>query len=456
MNTKLIMLPIFLIISFSLSAEVERGRVIDSNTKEPIEYVSITLQSHPSIGYKSNSEGIFEMVVTEKIRHDTISFRHLGYLDLDIAYTQLKQQDFHVELQPRDYDISGVVVFGKAGTRLPEVKVSKITSLRYGIHSFDPLLIDNRIYIIGGDISLINQGKSMGSLFSAMASGDNSYYEYNDKMHIYDIKEDRWIVGEQKFRERAYHGAHYYNGRIYVLGGKNLSTNARREYLDDIIEIYDIEEDTIVFDNNNPHQAVNFASGIYEHYLIVAGGSVKEYANNVITKKDFIDKVHLLDLKTGEWFKLNSLPEAKESRGIMVDNLFYCVGGQIQTKMGTDTTRNISIYNMNSGEWTNEASLAYAVDRPGLAHYNGTIFIFDNNIVQTYNTNTRELRAYRTSLPFILKSPTLLYDDKKLYIIGGYIGDTVDASNVTKITPSWDIFSIDIHEFGEYLDRAHR
>ena len=58
-------------------------------------------------------------------------------------------------------------------------------------------------------------------------------------MYRYDIKQDKWETIRHKFRERAYHTAGYYDGKIFILGGKRLSETRIVDYLDNAIEIYD-------------------------------------------------------------------------------------------------------------------------------------------------------------------------------------------------------------------------
>ena len=53
-----------------------------------------------------------------------------------------------------------------------------------------------------------------------------------------------WKRKELKFKKRAYHNINYFNNKIYVLGGKGLSANKKKEYLNNTIEIYDIKNDS--------------------------------------------------------------------------------------------------------------------------------------------------------------------------------------------------------------------
>lgn len=96
------------------------------------------------------------------------------------------------------------------------------------------------------------------------------------------------------------------------------------EYLQDQIEVLDLEKQTIKTDHTNPHQAADFASFTYKDNIIVMGGSVKSTESGV---KDFTDKVHLYNISSGYWYELAHMPIAKETTGALVDDKIYLIGG---------------------------------------------------------------------------------------------------------------------------------
>ena len=113
-------------------------------------------------------------------------------------------------------------------------------------------------------------------------------------MFIYDIARDAWKKCRHSFKARIGHAVHCYKNKLFILGGKYLSTNRRLEFTSPQLEVYDIEKDTVYVDKRIPHQAVNPITFIYNDCLYVMGGTVK--------KNKYSDKVHMLDLKTGVWY----------------------------------------------------------------------------------------------------------------------------------------------------------
>ena len=114
---------------------------------------------------------------------------------------------------------------------------------------------------------------------------------YSGDLQIYDLASDEWKIITSQFQKRAYHNIHFYDDKLYVIGGKRLATNKRKEYLADKIEVYDTKNYTVKIDHTNPHQAVNFASVLYKDNLILLGGSTKLYDNGgkkILPKSSFI------------------------------------------------------------------------------------------------------------------------------------------------------------------------
>ena len=155
--------------------------------------------------------------------------------------------------------------------------------MKEGIHSFGSLLIGDSLYIIGGAQysehdrikELTEKGKDLQEIFEGFGGDSYQWKSYKSKLSIYNFKLGIWENSPLKFRRRAYHNLHYFDNKIYVLGGKNLGKNKNIELLDNTIEVYDIKSNTIIVDETNPHQAINFASFLKDNYIIIIGGSKK-------------------------------------------------------------------------------------------------------------------------------------------------------------------------------------
>jgi hypothetical protein len=324
-----------------------------------------------------------------------------------------------------------------------KIQFTKLSSLKKGIHSFGSELVNGKIYVIGGDASIIedaakrtldelsNTPESTFGDFMRKTRMNNTWEKYTGNLQIYDILDDTWTSSELKFRERAYHTINYCNNRLYVLGGKNLSRNKKFEYLDDKIEVFDLKNQSITIDNTNPHQATSFASFVYNKSIIVIGGSIKMAKDG---RKNFSNKVHLYDLETGYWYELNDMPKGKEVKGVIIKNTIYFIGGYNNIPLSE-----IESYNITTGKWENEGELFYGIENPALTFYENVIYIFNDGKILTYNMDTEVLNEYEIDLD--LMASELYYYNNKLYILGGYISDEFSKS------PSPNLYSIDMNEF---------
>lgn len=431
----IIVVLVIFFFSFSASAQNDKGRVLDSNYKKPLSGVNIYVKDK-KIGTTSNDSGFFYLNNFDKLNeNDTIYFSYIGFTTQKVSFSNLKLNSFIVFLSENFQNINEVKIILNQ-TLKSQIQYKRLTSLNEGLYSFGSLMLGNSIYIIGGNSSCesneaLRAYSLYGEDFLKKIKPDFSWQNYIGRMYIYDILSDKWIYSNIKFNKRAFHNINYYDGKIIVLGGKRLSKNKKKEYLDENVEVYDINRDTIIIDKTNPHQAVNFASAIYDSNLIVIGGSTKLKPDG---NKEYSCKAHLLNIKTGYWYDLGEMPRSKETKGILIKNKIYLIGG-----FNINPLKEIETYNINTGEWHAESYLYYPVERPGIAFNNDIIYIFENGIIQTYNIKTKELSAY--SIDLYLKYSEIFFNNNKLYIIGGFFSDEFS------ITPSPYIYVINISEF---------
>jgi hypothetical protein len=317
-----------------------------------------------------------------------------------------------------------------------QISYTRLAPLKYGLYSFGSVLIGDEICVIGRDESS-EDGRGFKSIdFVGNNLKMNTYFlwqNYTDKFQEYDIPSDTWTTSNLKFSKRAYHNINYYNGKIYVLGGKRLSRNRKLEYLDEKIEVFDIKHNSIFVAKTNPYQAANFASFVYNDNLIVFWGSIQVYMNE---EKEYTAKIHLLNLKSVYWYELKDMPVAKETKGVIINNIIYLIGGYKLKSL-----EEIETYNLTAAEWKTEGQLPYGVEWPDLAYSNNVIYFFEEGRIQTYNTVTKELNMFSIDLP--LKYSEIFYANNKLYIVGGFV------EYETSVKPSSDVYSIDLSEFNK-------
>ncbi len=437
---KNVLLFLFLAAITTSFGQTINGFVFDARTNKPIKGAHVYTNTIEQ-GTTSNFRGKFRLKFPSEEIIDSIYVSHLGYEKKAFPYSKNKKE-YLIYLETNSTQLSEVQLTNVKRNLNYRIRYNKLSSMKKGLYSFGSTLKDNKIYVVGGnmthkedyykklsqrgDIDLISFAE-----FIRLTRPNFNKDWYRGELQVYDLNSDMWEVSDTKFRKRAQHNLHIYNNQLYVLGGKRLSMGRKYEYLDDKIEVFDNEKNTLTVDDTNPHQAVNFASFTHNDKLIVMGGSVKEKKNG---QKVYTNKVHLYDLTSGFWYEMPSMPMAKETNGVLVNNKVYLIGG-----FNKKPLTSIEAFDIISGKWTKEGELFEGFSKPAVAYNGDMIYGFENGKMITYNTKTKELNQYLIDLD--LKGSKLYYANNKLYVLGGF------RENSFATIPSAQLYAIDVNEF---------
>ena len=436
------LIVLFFLISSVLIGQNIHGTILDAETKEPLENVNIFIEKY-NAGTGSNAQGKFNFFLKSSVRKtDTLQFSLLGYVTIRTTILYLKENKNIVFLSKKFENLEEITVT-TARKLNSKLKFKKVSSMPTGVYSFGSTLVDDKIYVIGGDVSDIvdTAKKTMDELSKREGMGFNDFIKrskmnslwenYSSALQIYNIEENKWSTSDILFRKRAYHEVAYNNNKLYVFGGKSLSNNRKFEYLEDKIEIFNTSTNEIIIDHTNPHQAINFASFVYHDNIIVMGGSIKLRVDG---EKVCTDKCHIYNLASGKWYEMPRMTQPKEVNGVMIENKIYLIGG-----FNGAPLKEIESYDLLTGKWEKEGDLFHGIANPALTYHNEIIYIFSNGIIQTFNLVTKTIEAYHVDLK--LKNAQLYCYKQHLYIFGGF-----EEEDFSKLRSS-DSYSIDLKEF---------
>lgn len=435
------LLLIFALLPFLSISQNIKGIVLSQKNNSPIENTNIRALSS-NVGTITDENGKFSLKLLSKNKEtEVLEFSRLGYLTKKISLRDLEQQNFKVFLEDDIQNLSGVTIAANQKLTLKsKLSFNKLSPLKHPVFSFGSFLKDDKIYVIGGDASIemdawekvrVERPDFTMKDYLNELSRNPTFLHYKGDFSVYDIKTDSWETLDLKFKKRAYHNVHFYNNSLYVLGGKRISVNGKFEYLQDQIEVLDMDKQVIKTDNTNPHQAADFASFTYKDNIVVLGGSVKMTESGT---KDFTNKVHLYNITSGYWYELTNMPTAKEVNGILVDDTIYLIGGNNGKPLST-----IETFDLTTEKWQTEGELFSPLERPAIVLHDHTLYFFEDRKMNVFDLKTKQLKEYEVELP--LKNSALYYSNDKLYVLGGRI-----VNNYSK-TPSAKVFSIDLQEF---------
>ena len=232
-----------------------------------------------------------------------------------------------------------------------------------------------------------------------------------------------------KFRERTGHSLNIYNDKIYVIGGIRQGTRSSK-YLDDVIEVYDINSKNIEIDYSNPIQSNNLSTMLYDKYILAFGG-IKKIKDN--GSKVYAKKMYSYNLETGLWFEIGEMNRPKQTSAIVVNNKIYLIGG-----LNHKALNNIESFDLASGKWKTEGELFFRSEKPALAKKDHLIYIYENGKLVVFNTLSGVLNQYLINLR--ISSAKMFYDNDYLYILGG------EVNKEFSVESSQNLYKIDINE----------
>jgi len=445
---KIYILFFFILTTFGISAQNFKGIVYDRTSNKPIIDANVYIKNS-DFGDRTNKKGWFNIKISSRtFTNDTLVISHISYNTVKIVKSDFTINDtVFLSLKTNILDEIQLIEKRKLKRNL---NFKKLALLPKQLHSFASLLIDKKIYVFGGDLTLnvdvyrkalndfdyyqADPSSSMQDFFrNVFFSRQPTFQDFNNELLIYDIQTNQWTSEDIGLRKRAYHNINYdkENNEVYILGGKRLSKNRESEYLDDTIEVLDRISKSIKIDKTNPHQAVNFESFIYKNNLIILGGSIKRKKDK---EKVYSNKIHFYDIKSGLWYHIGNMPVGKETNGILVEDKIFLFGGYDKKPL-----TQIESYNLITGKWKIEGDLFITVSRPAIAKKDHTIYIFEEGRIFTYNLVSKDLKDYHVNI--FLKASKMYIANNKLFILGGFYDGEFS------ILPSNELFSIDLEEF---------
>jgi len=438
--------PIFILLitllSFNLYSQYIEGKILDAETRKPIEGVHVFADNIVDGTMSISNGSYFLKFQNPKAIPGNIHFSHIGYKKITIAFKK-NQKKYTLYLVKKVNTLGEISITEKRNLK-QTISYKKLKSMKSGLFSFGAVLNKDKIHVVGGNASYQIDGPKRAlekyantdlTLIEILQKSQGSYFKdiYKGDFLTYDIPTDTWTKNDTKFDKRAFHNANLFGENLYVLGGTTMSVSKKKEYLKANVEIINLQTNTKIVDGTNPHQAVNFVSFNYQGNLIVAGGSIKKKRNE---KKEYTSKVHFYDLKEGYWYELDSMPSAKETNGVLIDDKIYLIGG-----FKSKPLSEIESFDLITKKWKKEGDLFFGMESPAVSNYNAIIYIFDKGKIYTFNTKNKELNEFYIKLN--LTCSKMYISDNKIYLLGGKnIGDY-------DTTPSSALYSIDIAEFNK-------
>lgn len=291
--------------------------------------------------------------------------------------------------------------FGSLLTHGQALHFQKLEGMSEGRGAVTSVIVNDNIYVANG--------------YTA-----NKEADYIEK---YNITDNRWSVLNSGLIPKRFANSEAYNNKIYIFNGLG---NCR-------LEILDLATNTITQGAMNPYYAGGAGSAIHNGKIYVFGGSGLNGA------PIYSDKFQYYDIASDTWNPLPDMPTAKETKGKIVNNKLYVIGG-----FNEASSHLIDVYDLNTNRWTTQYRMPVGVSGHSLAVADNKIFIIgdysNQDFLAYFDTATNKFYQLSSNMIPRRHSAAEVYNNR-LYIMGG---------NTTTL-PSSSIKSTQVAELNEIM-----
>ena len=242
--------------------------------------------------------------------------------------------------------------------------------------------------------------------------GGIDYPLYYNTISKLDEPNNVWITLNDQVIGRRYLTTEVVNGIIYIIGGSNANGFV------DIVEAYDIANDTLYEVAPLPTKRTNLNSVVYQNKIYVIGGKLDSTDSRT-------NIVEVFDPSLNSWETLSSMPTSRECDIALFDNKIYAFGGFD----GSSGLRNVEVYDIANDSWSNKSEMPYDLSAYHLASFDNFIFLigdYDDYIdgVHLYNALDETWNTLVTNFTG-RRHAAVVRNNDWIYVIGGYDGSTV-------------------------------
>jgi N-acetylneuraminic acid mutarotase len=271
---------------------------------------------------------------------------------------------------------------GSLLTQAQTLNFKSLSNMSVGRGAITSVIVDDNIYVSNGYLE---------------NSGNANYIEK------YNITNNKWSAFNSSLLSKKFANSETYNNKIYIFNGWGNSH----------LEIVDLETNKITKGAVNRSYTGNAGSAIHNGKIYVFGGSG---LNGASTTK-FSNRFQYYDIASDTWHPLPDMPTARETKGKIVNNKLYVIGGFNGT-----SSRLINVYDLNTDRWTDQFTMPAGISGHSLAVSGNKIFIaggYNNQTFLAYfDTATNKFHQLSSNMIPRRHAAAEVYNNK-LYIIGG-------------------------------------
>jgi hypothetical protein len=282
---------------------------------------------------------------------------------------------------------------------------------------------------------------SAGKYIYLVDGGSFDFRGFLDNIDIFDTDNLTWKRSNEKLIPRRYLNAEYVPAlnKLFIFNGEfsnnktynlqaNLYAAKSRKKFTDIMEIVDLNSNKVTTSISNPHAVRYAGSAVWENKIYVFGGwDPRGYSN----------MLYVYDPLKDEWTRLADMPEARQTKGVIVDGILYTFGGSDNDISNYNT---IHAYNIKENKWSLVGELPERISANAVASDGKNIWLvgaYNNiNFLAAFDTKTKTVKTFKSNMIGRRHAGAQVINNK-LYVFGG--NQTPDARTALTSVQRTDI-----------------
>ena len=273
-----------------------------------------------------------------------------------------------------------------------------------------------------------------GKIYGFGGGGPN--FKSQNTTVIFDPTTNSWSYGANMPTKRSGTVAQLVGDRIYVIGGGFKQENGTFKFLR-TTEIYDPNTDSWEAgpDMIQPH---DFPGGIsHDGYIYILGGHHPDAVVAGPQTDPGFEFCERLNLKTGEWEQIASLPTPRFAlTAVVINNKIVTMGGVAFRPEGFNNFDHTEVYDPASNTWTHgEITLPWTSAGQGSCMVNDQLFIFGgysgdgiSDHAACYDTTNKQWHIL-PPMPNTLAAMGVSVIGNTIYLLGGWADDRRDPQD---------------------------
>ncbi len=264
-------------------------------------------------------------------------------------------------------------------------------------------------YLSLQDMASMNVGRSAitcsfygSSIY--VCNGYTSNDGFSGEIEKYDLTTNTWSIFVNNSTPKRYASSAIVNGKLYIFNGLTNTMEHNHK-----VEVIDLGNGEITYTTDNPNPIEKAGVAVWDKKIYAFGGSYNE--------GQYSDKLFAFDTETKEWTELAKMPEAKETKGEIIDGKLYVIGGY-----NGEVSKRIDVYDIQTNTWSWLFNLQQNVSANATAIIKNEIWIAgdftDLTLLACFDTQKKTFEIIHSNLLGRRHSSAVIIGEK-IYVMGG-------------------------------------